>query len=208
MGNTPMVLIARLDDGKSHFVVERVEQNLHVLCKLSSWVKLGQLCAKAVVSRHQLAKVAAQEIEAGSGLPEHDGESQATSESRNYSKKKRLAIEAIQSMVKRPSRELLSNAQTALFPPEPGTVMEIQSRGQKTEAETIQEDIVMRPMATEIFDNIRSQYYEALYLSKVRQYIRTAYLDYLQFYRHHLHILRKALYLELVRLSILIMTPH
>jgi hypothetical protein len=163
MGNAPMVLIARLDEAKCLFVVERVEQNLHVLCKLGSWVNLSLLCAKAVASRQQPTKVVASCSR--SSLPENDSESQVTQESSRYSKKKRLAIEAIQSMVKRPSRDIRSTSQ-------PGAIIESQLQAEE-EAETIQEDIVVRPLASEIFNNIRSQYLEALYLSKVSKYLTT-----------------------------------
>lgn len=167
MGNTPAVLIARCDDGKSVFVVERVEQNLYVICKLGSWVSLSRFCTCAIISRHQLFKAAASRSEAGPVLYEDKIESQVTPESSKYSKKKRLAIEAIQSMVKRPSRDSLSTLQDQAVPSsQSSTVMESQP-SKETKAEVIQEDINVRPMATEIFDNIRSQYFEALYLSKV-----------------------------------------
>jgi DNA replication regulator SLD3 len=208
MGNTPMVLVARLDDGKSIFVVERVEQNLYVLCKLGSWVNLSQLCAKAVVSRHDPLKVLTNRFETRSSLPGVDGESQVTPESSKYSKKKRLAIEAIQSMVKRPSKDVLSlPPDAATLCSQPGAAMEPQPVKQ-AKAEMIQEDVVVRPMATDILENIRSQYFEALYLSKVSPYFKARYHTYLRFNRHHWLILQKALYLELVQPSILIMTPH
>jgi DNA replication regulator SLD3 len=173
MGNTPAVLIAHCDDMKSVFVVERVEQNLYVLCKLGSWVSLNRLCTGAIISRHKLFKAATSRFEIVSGLHEKEVESQVTPESSKYSKKKRLAIEAIQSMVKRPSRDGLSTLQDQAVAPysQPGTAVELQS-SREAEAKVIQEDINVRPMATEIFDNIRSQYFEALYLSKVSHYLK------------------------------------
>ena len=208
MGTTPAVLVAWCDEGKSIFVVERVEQNLYVLCKLESWVNLSRLCTGAIISRHETFKAAASRFEAGSVLHENKVESQVTPESSKYSKKKRLAIESIQSMVKRPSRDGLSTLQDQAVPhSQSGTVMEPQP-SKETETEVIQEDISVRPMATEIFDNIRSQYFEALYLSKVSHYLKKSSGTYSQSYRHRLHISRKVLYLELVQLFILTTTPH
>lgn len=208
MRNAPAVLIARYDDGKSMFVVERVEQNLYVLCKLGSWVSLGRLCTGAIISIYQSFKAAASGSEAESVLHKNKVESQDTPESSKYSKKKRLAIEAIQSMVKRPSRDGLSTLQDQAVPfSQSGTVMESQP-SKEPEAELIQEDINVRPMATEIFDNIRSQYFEALYLSKVSHYLKKYSGNCSQSYRHRSHILQKVLYLELVQLFILITTPH
>jgi DNA replication regulator SLD3 len=172
MRNAPAVLIALCDDGKSIFVVERMEQNLYVLCKLGSWVSISRLCMGAIISKHQSFKAAASRSGAGSVLHKNKVESDNTPESSKYSKKKRLAIEAIQSMVKRPSRDGLSTLQDQARPfSQSGTVMESQS-SKEPKAELIQEDINGRPMATQIFDNIRSQYFEALYLSKVSHYLK------------------------------------
>jgi len=170
MGNTPVVLIACCDDGKSIYVVERVEQDLYVLCKLGSWVSLSRLCMGAIISRHETFKATDSRYETGSVLHENKVESQVMPESSKYSKKKRLAIEAIQSMVKRPSRDSLSNLQHQAVPhSQSGTVIESQP-SKEIRTEVIQEGINIRPIATEIFDNIRSQYFEALYLSKVSHY--------------------------------------
>lgn len=208
MGNTPAVLIARCGDMKSLFVMERVEQNLYILCRLGSWVSLSRLCTGAILSRHETFKAAASRSEAESVLHENKAESQVTPESSKYSKKKRLAIEAIQSMVKRPSRDGLSALQDQAAPhSQPSTVMESQPSKQ-TGAEVIQEDINVRPMATEIFDNIQSQYFESLYLSKVSRYLKKSSGTCSQSYRHRLHISQKVLYLELVRLFILTTIPH
>jgi DNA replication regulator SLD3 len=171
MGNTPAVLIAQSSDGKSMFVVERVEKNLYAICKLGSWVSPSQLYTGAIIYRHQLS-TAASRPETASFLHEAKVELQTTPESSRYSNKKRLAIEAIQSMVKRPSRDGLSTLQDDAVPcPQSGNALESQP-SRELGPEVIQDDINTRPMATEIFDNIRSQYFEALYLSKVSLYLK------------------------------------
>jgi DNA replication regulator SLD3 len=170
MGNTPAVVIAKCGDGKSIFVVERVEQNLYAVCKLGSWVSLSRLCAGAIISRPQQSKVGSGP-ETGHVTHEDQLELQITPESSKYSKKKRLAIQAIQSMVKRPLRDGLSTPlDEAESCPQSCNAANRHPSGDLG-SEGIQEDINTRPKAAEIFDNIRLQYFEALYLSKVRFYL-------------------------------------
>lgn len=208
MGNIPMVLVARLDDGKSLFVVERVEHNLYVLCKLGSWVNLSQLCATAIVSRNKPDKLVASGHEMHTCFQGNDGEKQVIPGFNKYSKRKRLAIEAIQSIVKRPSREPLITTQgVSSICSQSAAAVEPHSQEQ-IKVETPQEHVIVRPMANEIFDNLRSQYFEALYLSRVSHFLRTFYRTYSQFYRHRLRISRRAHCPGLVQLFILIMTLH
>ncbi len=167
-----MVLIALSDDGKSHFAVEREGRGLYALCKIGSWVRLNELCITAVVTRYQSHKGIFNGTELASCAQSSPAESQITPESSKYSKKKRLAIAAIQSMVKRPSRDLSCTSQDVVPVQAPyDTVLESQS--QEDDGTKTQEDSIVQPTAAEILDNIRSQYFEALYLSKVCQYFWT-----------------------------------
>lgn len=163
MGSTPMVLIARLDDGKTHFAVELEARGLYVLCRIGSWVDMEKLCAGAVVSRYRsMAKK--NEGTKFTNIQAQTEISQITPESTKYSKKKRLAIEAIQSMVKRPSGELTPSSQALPKIPEP------QPQTGAAAATLSPEKLVSHPVATEeILDTIRNQYFEALYLSKVSE---------------------------------------
>ena len=88
----------------------------------------------------------------------------ATPESSKYSKKKRLAIEAIQSMVKRPSTSLATDSQESPIEPAPATPQLPTGDGV---APPPQEEAAAQLTAAEIFENVRNQYFEALYLSKV-----------------------------------------
>ncbi|KAK0128839.1 hypothetical protein ONS95_000787 [Cadophora gregata] len=178
MGNQPTVLIARLDDTRTLYAVERESRGLYVLLQLGSWVNLQELKAAAIVSRQELPDRAG--LQPSVDLPT------AAPEVNKYSKKKRLAIEAIQSMVKRPSTGLLtesqSDSQTPVVEsgPEPVFVdspLSIEGRtdGQETTAATSttcvppalsMDEVAAQPTATDMFDNVRTYYLEALYLSK------------------------------------------
>jgi DNA replication regulator SLD3 len=167
MGSQPMVLIARLDDGRTLYAVEREDRGLYVLCRLGSWVNLHQLKEAVVVSKQELPK----------GLERRDPVQQQSTpaphiapESSKYSKKKRLAIEAIQSMVRRPSTGLLTESQPVTADLEP--IVD----SQPTES-IVEQPLVDDPAtrtAAEIFDSVRTQYLEALYLSKVGRFIFNA----------------------------------
>jgi DNA replication regulator SLD3 len=171
-----MVLIASSEDKKSFFAVEREERNLYAACKLGSWVKISQLCAEAVVSRNYSTTGEDNGLGRVSCVHQLVGESATTLESSKYSKKKRLAIEAIQSMVKRPSKDISTmSSELPAAQPHPDTVLETNSQEQPESQTQIdpknrQEDIVPQPSAAEILDNIRLQYFEALYLSKVSEH--------------------------------------
>ncbi|PBP25431.1 hypothetical protein BUE80_DR003842 [Diplocarpon rosae] len=166
LGNNPTVLIARLDDTRALYAVERESRGLYVICKLGSWVNLHDLKAAAVLSKEELPEQA--------GLPTPT-QSQpiagphSNPESNKYSQKKRLAIEAIQSMVKRPPIGLLTDSHAASTDPEQVAddfPLPIQNSNQKLDS---QENIslptvkdIAQPIAAEIFDNFRTQYLEAL----------------------------------------------
>ncbi|TVY85370.1 hypothetical protein LSUE1_G000294 [Lachnellula suecica] len=159
MGSQPKVLIARLDDGRTLYAVEREDRGLYVLCRLGSWVNIQQLKEAAVVSREEMAKgFENKESVHQPGVPTP----LVKSESNKYSKKKRLAIEAIQSMVKRPSTGLLTDTQPVTAEAE----AEIPSQPEEAIVGAPNIDDYSTPTATELFDNVRTQYLEALYLSK------------------------------------------
>lgn len=167
MGNKPMLVIARLDDGKTMYAVERESRGLYALCRLGSWVDLDKLCSEAVVCRHRPRDATSNNLQ-HAHIQEHPGHSDLTAESSKYSKKKRLAIEAIQSMVKRPTAEASSYSQV-IQPLEaptstPGPVSLVQ---EAIVQQPVPDEPVQQPAAADILDNIRTQYLESLYLSKV-----------------------------------------
>jgi DNA replication regulator SLD3 len=148
MGSQPMVLIARLDDGRTLYAVEREDRGLYVLCKLGSWVNLRQLREAAVVSKQELPRA----LERKSSVQQESAPvALTTPESSKYSKKKRLAIEAIQSLVKRPSTGLLTESQPVTTEPEPIC----NSQPVKGIVEHPLVDDPAPPTAAEIFENVR-----------------------------------------------------
>jgi DNA replication regulator SLD3 len=164
MGSQPMVLIARLDDGRTLCAVEREGRGKSVLCQLGSWVTLQQLKNEAVVSR--------QEVERGWNLTKIDLDGPPiVPEAVKYSSKKRLEIEAIQSMVKLPSSSLVGDSQAHVGESQATLVDSDSIIASQCDGNTIEptlDDPAPQPTAAEIFENVRNQYFEALYISKVR----------------------------------------
>lgn len=172
-----MILIARLDDGKSIYAVEREDRGLYVLCKLGSWVNLETLKGNAAASRsdHFLKTAIGSSFTQGSS--ESGLGSTITPEASKYSKKQRLAIEAIQTLVKRPPPQLPTvEAPDSQFTPVACTptvanacVIQNPVAGldEQRKDEPIPTSEIVEPTPAELFDTIRAQYLEALYMSKV-----------------------------------------
>ncbi|RFU35956.1 hypothetical protein B7463_g292, partial [Scytalidium lignicola] len=166
MGNQPMVLIARLDDGRTMYAVERESKGHHVLCRLASWADLSKLRASSIVSRPELLRKV--ETTSSTKFTSQATTAILTPEMANYSKEKRLAIQAIQSIVKRPSSAVASESQpTSVAGPE----IVDKANGGQTSQELVQQEpvaaeISIQPTAAEILGTVRTQYFEALYRSK------------------------------------------
>lgn len=177
MGNTPAVLVAQLDDKKSFYAIEYESRGLYVLFKLGSWVDLNKLCRVAVVSSYcPKSRINDSPLE-----PVRNGADAADTinppENHKYSKKKRLAIEAIQSMVKRPSTSLSTNIEQTAPPELPASANVPQVRIQEGPADPhmpVQtlKDPLAQPSPADILDGIRSQYFETLYRSKVSDHAK------------------------------------
>lgn len=191
MGSRPVVLVARLETDKTIYAIERRKNGLYTLCHFGSWVDLQELEKLAIAAYSQLI-VTRLDISADSNsnasLP------LVTPQLHHDSKKRRLAIEAIQSLVRRPSRSLSISTTSQLIPPTgpptpaqdssaesrptsshiPGDVLptevrEVLTEGRTTKAAAIDE-FLAAPTAQGIFDNIRSQYLESLYHTMVSYY--------------------------------------
>lgn len=187
MGSTPVVLIAQLDDKKSLYAVEYESRGLYVLFKLGSWIDLNKLCSVAVVSRYcqkpRTISGPQEAVLAGDAFVDTSN----PRETDKFSNKKRLAIEAIQSMVKRPSVSFSSNNGQPVTPEPlaktttPDVIIEEPPVNNTVSVESL--DVLAHPSAADILDNIRSQYLEALYLSKVSYnvFLRLQLLTYIGF---------------------------
>ncbi|KAI1330818.1 DNA replication regulator SLD3-domain-containing protein [Xylariaceae sp. FL0255] len=186
MGDRPVVLIARLESNKSVYAIERQENSLYNLCRLGSWVDLETLSGLATVACPQLiCKRTDPPLEQTAPRPT------TTPQISHNHKKRRLAIEAIQSLVKKPKRSLSvsvpSQSQEAAQRPVPAPEVSgsfVRNDGHESDAppvtgsgETLskepveatisgQDRILNAPNADGIFDDIRSQYSTALYHSK------------------------------------------
>ncbi|KAM0279491.1 hypothetical protein ACHAQH_004551 [Verticillium albo-atrum] len=97
MADRPSLLIARNESSKTLYAVERADKNLFTVCKLGSWVNVLELLAKATVSSKTATKPRP--------CPQ---ESQAvpltTPQLHKEQKEKQLAIEALQSIVRKRGR--------------------------------------------------------------------------------------------------------
>ncbi|KAK5635176.1 hypothetical protein RRF57_010888 [Xylaria bambusicola] len=184
MGNRPVVLIARLESNKSVYAIERQSSTLYALCHLGSWVDLEQLSELATVScpaliRQQPLLPLASAAQAPLATPQIS----------HTNKKRRLAIEAIQSLVKKPTRSRSISAisqagdSRPLTPIQRGGASDVdnvakahdipayndstQKPGTETRVDVPHErdETLNVPTAEGIFDNIRDQYFEALYRS-------------------------------------------
>ncbi|KAH8808223.1 DNA replication regulator SLD3-domain-containing protein [Xylogone sp. PMI_703] len=166
MGSQPMVLIARLDDRRTMYAVERESKGLYVLCRLGSWVDLSKLKASSVVSKPELCKITNTNSTKSNGQP---GTAILTPEMASYSKEKRRAIEAIQSIVKRPSSAVSPESQ-------PISVEKAETVAKESSGDLYKEPVeqtsnaasLTQQTATEIFDNASLAYFAKGPLSRSR----------------------------------------
>lgn len=175
MGSSPSVLVARHESKGTLFAIERDGNGLYVACKLGSWVDTEALTEQAtVVCRQRIC-------------PEKDGSSEAnvtqslvTPRTTGNMKEKRSAMEALQTLVRKRGRS--QSVATLEEATQVGTGHTSQAEPSSTAAETALTALpavdkpIMPPITADdgsqqqgaegIFDNIRTQYFEALYKSK------------------------------------------
>ncbi|KAG6215186.1 hypothetical protein E4U34_005754 [Claviceps purpurea] len=193
LGCHPAVVIARNDSQGISFALERQEDGLYVMCKLGSWVDLRKLSRFATaLCRSRLAPLVTlcdQGQQQGKGV---EGPVTTTPHLHGEQKKKRAAIEAIQNLVRKKSKSnttvnvnvnnsrgsdgsvLDSQSETLQLPtPEtrsdemdacgrflPATDAVTATNNQKNEVPPSSQE-----SAESIFNNIRAQYFDALYKS-------------------------------------------
>ncbi|KHN96409.1 DNA replication regulator Sld3 [Metarhizium album ARSEF 1941] len=180
LGSSPSILVARNESKRTVYALESQPNGLYIMCKLGSWVDLGELARRATAICHQRLTPAKQdrpETEFGAPL--------TTPHLYREQKKKRAAIEAIQSLVrKKPKPQVVQQEHGINDKGDQGDVHirqsppEIKSDDEKAHGflnvqdapETCQ-SVAYLPAASPpqtadaIFDNIRTQYFEALYRS-------------------------------------------
>jgi DNA replication regulator SLD3 len=98
MAEKPSVLIARSEANTYLYAIERHDNGLHTVCKLGPWVDLATLYPRATVSSQQLLRL-------GLIAPRDLGPAPLTTPHLHKEQKERqLAIEALQSVVRKRGR--------------------------------------------------------------------------------------------------------
>lgn len=195
MGEKPSILIARNESSRSLYAVERSDSKLFTLCKLGSWVDPSKLAADATVAIPQLLDLHEPKPDQHRPVP------LTTPQLHKEDKQKRLAIEALQSVVRKRGRSrsastfddaahtdkrMRSDGSTSRpsssCAPEPMPRTEIPRNSSNLDKMTNTAELLdtpptpmpptvselpTQPTAEAIQENIRSQYQEALYRSKV-----------------------------------------
>ncbi|KAL7936258.1 DNA replication regulator SLD3 domain-containing protein [Trichoderma chlorosporum] len=171
LGPAPIVLIARNELRGTTYALERQPNGLYALCKLAAWADLESLAQKATAVRYErLFPVKTERVE----RPEI--EALTTPQLHVEHKKKRAAIEAIQSQMRKRVRSQsvstvgnMAKEEESLEPesllsqlPSPDMSSE-QVPLPGSEDRTNPAPIVQG--ADDIFDCIRTQYFDALYKS-------------------------------------------
>lgn len=179
------LLLARSDTNRMVYAIERQGDDLYVLCKLGAWVDVGKLAQFATVTCGYRIQSYQTILNANDAPPPL-----TTPQLHKENKRRRLAIEEIQLMVKKRPRSqsvatsasqdpvhnttsaetctnaLVSESQHAQHsvprnPPSP------ESQSQSAPPLETADEPLSQPTAEDIFQNIRSQYLEALYHSLV-----------------------------------------
>ncbi|KAJ4295863.1 hypothetical protein N0V88_004565 [Collariella sp. IMI 366227] len=181
------VLLARSETSRMVYAVERETNGLYILCKLGSWVDIESLSQNAtVVCRERIRPNKSVKPQDTAALP------LTTPSMYTEHKRRRLAIEEIQSLVRKRSmsvteKETVSqplatteekpsstggdsqnttpvNAQP--LPPTGPLPAPTSEHNTPTPDTALGDDSLAQPNAQDIFQNIRTQYMEALYHSK------------------------------------------
>ncbi|KAK0656353.1 DNA replication regulator SLD3-domain-containing protein [Cercophora newfieldiana] len=179
------VLLARSETSHAVYAIEREEGGLYVICKLGPWVDIEALSRKAtVVCSERIRTSKPPRIDTGV-------RPLITPAMHKDNKKRRLCIEEIQSMVRRrptTSAGSQSRPSTPVIPATPAsetfhsqsdrmTVPAIEpdvgpesaptvtAPENETQVPAAADEVVALPTAEDIFQNIRTQYLEALYHS-------------------------------------------
>lgn len=177
------ILLARSEANRMLYAIERESDGLYILCKLGSWVDVDILAQSATVvssQRMKSCKSSQLEVAAATGPL-------ITPQMYKETKRRKLAIEEIQSsLIRKRSNTTVTEPETLSQLPTPTSgspeSKNIENRAlteaneAPTEVSTKPdlpvspphpgEDVISQSTAEGIFENIRMQYFEALYHSK------------------------------------------
>ncbi|PHH84718.1 hypothetical protein CDD83_1504 [Cordyceps sp. RAO-2017] len=180
LGSAPSVLLARNEIKGSVHALERQDDGLYAMCQLGSWADIASLAGKATALSHDRLRPARTQP-----VREHASGALTTPQIHKEQRKKRAAIEAIQSLVRKRARSMSVpafgdggvGAEAAADPsplPCPETKQERQTETPLSAiapaADAASGPATASPLASQnaadiIFTNIRTQYLEALYRS-------------------------------------------
>ncbi|KAK5990427.1 hypothetical protein PT974_08695 [Cladobotryum mycophilum] len=183
VGTAAVVLIARYESRGTTYALERQENGLYVICKLGAWVDLDNLAKNATAVAHERLYPAKPERRDYAGI-----DKLTTPQLHHDQKKKRAAIEAIQSMMKKrarsvsasfdgaakreptvdPDTSMLSQIPSPEIKPEDPLMLQTKEKeADRTITAVPPEEQEQGPQHTadNIFDNIRTHYFDALYKS-------------------------------------------
>lgn len=183
----PSVLLARSDNSHYVYAIERHQNGLYVVCKLGAWVnieKLSYLADAYYEQRCRPTRTAQAEVADAPSI---------TPQLHKEHKRKRLAIEELQSMVRKRARAMsvppFESQQSQSQPQAARPIADGGISQNSLSHESHQEHKGIQPVpkepqggqpdpttdvqasAEDIFQNIRSQYFEALYHSKVWSFV-------------------------------------
>ena len=175
MSSISTVLIAKLDDNKSLYAIEYDSPNRYVIFRLGSRTDLNKIYSVAIHSRQTAAS--RPQSRAGSiSTPGGDDvfmDRNSQIDGPKFSKKKKLAIEALTSMVRKPSVASTISQDDWSTIPNPllaaTTADTPMSEAPSQSYSPASQEVVApppEPTREEVLENIRSQYLENLYLSK------------------------------------------
>lgn len=174
------ILLARTETNRVTYAIERQSDGLYTVCKLGAWVDLGKLAILATT-------ICRQRLESSKSVsrPNSGPLALTTPQIHKDNKKKRLAIEEIQSMVNKrarsqsiapvgtpepsldvsPKLDGLINVSQEAEEPSNIELAATQTQQQAAPSTAISDASLPQPTAEDIFQNIRTQYVEALYHS-------------------------------------------
>ena len=185
MGSVPVVLIARKEASRAVYVLEKQESGLYAICRLGPWVDLDLLAShSSAVCRERLHRVVKSEHQNPNGPS-----AITTPHIHKEEKSKRAAIEAIQSLVrKRPRSQSVSTLAESvkqetgeaatptdsklpsptLQPAEPRRLSEHAVQPLPSTTPTaVDIEVHQQQTKEDIFDTLRTQYFDMLYKSMV-----------------------------------------
>lgn len=179
-GGGPYLLIARFDKADTLYAIEACEKGLYTVCKLGSWVEISLLRTNATLACDQLLDLPRKEVEeARSSQP------LTTPGLHKAHKERRIAIEALQSVVRKKRTQSVSTlpsmGEGRLTPPpaleesgtssaatqDPPPTQEKQCPPQPPPDASQPCVPPPPPSGVELLERIRTQYFDALYRSKV-----------------------------------------